>query len=142
VSRGTFQIHRPGVVTVAIDLDGPTADLVALERDLLALEERVAREGGRVVALFVRIRDVVAILGGPSFVRFARAYIDRTPGFERAALHVERSFVVRTVVDPIALLAPRATIRTFGDLDEAIAWTREVDPTFALPDRAGAGSRA
>ena len=124
-------MHRPGATTVAFDLDGPTADLVAVERELLALEARIAREGGRVVCLFARVRDVVAIVGATSFVRFARGYIERSPDFVRAAVYVERSFVVRTVVDPIALLAPRATIRTFSAHDQAVAWLREVDPTLS-----------
>ena len=110
----------------------PTADLAALEKELLAFEERVAREGGKVHALFCRIKNVVAILGGPSFVRFARAYIDRTPTFSRAAIHVERSFVVRTVVDPIALLAPRISIKTFSNVDQAVGFTKEADPTFRV----------
>jgi hypothetical protein len=131
-SKGELRIYRAGSNTVGFDLIGPTADLVALERELLAFEERIAREGGEVRALFCRIKDVVAILGGPSFVRFARGYIERTPKFERAALHVERSFVVRTVVDPIALLAPRISIKTFSNLEHAIGWTKEVDPTFRL----------
>ena len=133
-SKGTQRHYRPGASTVAFDLHGPTADLAMLEKELLAVEERVAREGGRVTALYCRIRDVVAILGGPSFVRFARDYIGRTPTFQRASVFVERSFVVRTVVDPIALLAPKIGIRTFSDLAAAAAWVREVDPTFQAPD--------
>jgi hypothetical protein len=129
---GVLRIHRPGSVTVGFDLDGPTADLAMLEKELLAFEDRVAREGGKVHALFCRIKNVVAILGGPSFVRFARAYIDRTPSFTRAAVCVERSFVVRTVVDPIALLAPRISIKTFSNVEQAAGWTKEVDPTFRL----------
>lgn len=134
MAKGEQRLYRPGATTVAFDLLGPTADLVALERDLLALEERIAREGGRVTSLFCRIRDVVAILGGPSFVRFARGYLERTPTFQRAAVYVERSFVVRTVVDPIALLVPRISLRTFSDEKLAAAWIREVDPTFQAPD--------
>ena len=125
-------MYRAGAITVGFDLDGPTADLVALEQELLALEDRIAREGGKVHALFCRIKDVVAIVGGPSFVRFARSYIDRTPTFARVAVQVERSFVVRTIVDPIALLAPRISIRTFSSGEPACAWTREIDPTFRL----------
>ena len=132
MSKGTIRLHRPGATTVAFDLDGPTADLVQLEKELLELETRIDREGGRVVCLLARIRDVVAVLGGTSFVRFARGYIDRTPTFVRAAVYVERSFVVRTVVDPIALLAPRALIRTFSVQDQAIAFVRELDPTVQL----------
>jgi hypothetical protein len=127
-------LYRPGATTVAFDLRGPTADLVELERELLALEERIAREGGRVTGVFCRIQDVVAIIGGPSFVRFARAYLERTPTFQRAGLYVERSFVVRTVVDPIALLVPRVTLRTFGDVKQAAGFIREADPTFQAPD--------
>jgi hypothetical protein len=134
--EGVLRIYRAGAVTVGFDLDGPTADLVALEKELLAFEERIAREGGKVHALFCRIKDVVAILGGPSFVRFARAYIERTPTFQRAAVHVERSFVVRTVVDPIALLAPRISIKTFSNVEQASGWTREIDPTFRLDSAA------
>jgi hypothetical protein len=133
VSKGTQRFYRPGATTVAFDLQGPTADLVALERELLAIEDRIAREGSRVTGLFCRIRDVVAIIGGPSFVRFARAYIDRTSTFQRAAVFIERSFVVRTVVDPIALLAPSRGIRTFSDEKAAAAYIREVDPTFQAP---------
>lgn len=133
MSKGSLRIHRPGATTVGFDLDGPTADLVALEKELLALEARIAREGGRVVCLFARVKDVVAVLGGTSFVRFARQYIERTPDFARVAVHVERSFVVRTVVDPIALLAPRIQLRTFAQLDPAAAWLSELDPTFQVP---------
>jgi len=132
-SKGELRTYRPGAVTVGFDLTGPTADLVMLEKELLALEARIAREGGRVVSLFCRVRDVVAILGGPSFVRFARAYFERTPSFQRAAVYVERSFVVRTVVDPIALLAPRVGMRTFSSLEGAGGWIKEVDPTFQVP---------
>ena len=134
MTKGTQRLYRPGASTVAFDLQGPTADLTLLEKELLAIEERIAREGGRVTGLFCRIRDVVAILGGPSFVRFARSYLERTPTFQRAGVFVERSFVVRTVVDPIALLAPKIGIRTFGDVKAAGAWVREVDPTFQPPD--------
>ncbi len=134
MSKGIQRFYRPGATTVGFDLLGPTADLVALEKELLGVEERIAREGGRITGLFCRIRDVVAILGGPSFVRFARAYIDRTPTFQRAAVFVERSFVVRTVVDPIALLAPSRGIRTFSDEKAAMAYIREADPTFQAPD--------
>lgn len=130
MSKGALRIHRPGATTVGFDLDGPTADLVTLEKELLALEARIAREGGRVVCLYARVRDVVAVLGGTSFVRFARGYIERTADFARVAVLVERSFVVRTVVDPIALLAPRIQIRTFSAEDAATAWLREADPTF------------
>jgi hypothetical protein len=137
VAKGEIRLYRPGATTVAFDLRGPTADLVELERELLALEERIAREGGRVTGLFARIRDVVAIIGGPSFVRFARGYLERTPGFQRAALYVERSFVVRTVVDPIALLVPRVTLRTFSDEKQAAAWILENDPTFRGGDPLG-----
>lgn len=133
MSRGEQRIYRPGVTTVGFDLVGPTGDLVALEAGLLDLEARVAREGGQVSALFCRVRDVVAIIGGPSFVRFARQYSARTPTFQRAAIYVERSFVVRTVVDPIAVLAPKLGMRTFSDVEEAAGWVREVDPTFRLP---------
>ncbi|MGZ3424923.1 MAG: hypothetical protein ACXVEE_44100, partial [Polyangiales bacterium] len=126
MTKGVLRTYRAGAVTVGFDLDGPTADLVALEKELLAFEERIAREGGKVHALFCRIKGVVAILGGPSFVRFARSYIERTPTFQRAAVYVERSFVVRTVVDPIALLAPRISIKTFSNIDQATGWTKDI----------------
>ncbi len=134
------RVYRPGAATVGFDLDGPTADLVHLERDLLELERRILGEGGLVRVVFARIRDVSAVQGGPTFVRFARAYSQRTPTFERCALHVVRSFVVRTIVDPIALVSPRITFRTFGEVDGALAFVGEVDPDFAserLPFQGG-----
>ena len=139
--KGSIRLYRPGAATVGFDMLGPAADLVQLERDLLLLEERIAKEGSRVVCLFARIRDVVAVYGGTSFVRFARSYIERTSTFSRCALHVERSFVVRTVVDPIALLSPAVSFKTSSDLDVVQQFAREVDPTFALhPFRADAKS--
>jgi hypothetical protein len=139
--KGSLRLYRPGTATVGFDMLGPAADLVQLESDLLRLEERIAKEGGRVVCLFARIRDVVAIYGGTNFVRFARSYIERTPTFARCALHVERSFVVRTVADPIALLSPRVGFKTSGDLDAVQQFARDIDPTFALhPFRADANA--
>ncbi len=131
--RDSIRLYRPGASTVGADIVGPKSDLARVEKELLAIEERIQREGSRVTTVLFRIRDVSAIFGGPAFVRFARAYIDRTPTFVRCAVFVERSFVVRTVVDPIALLAPRVTIRTFGTLEPAGGWLKEVDPTFQTP---------
>ena len=133
VGLGSIRLTRPGASTIGVDLDGPKVDLSALEKELTALEERIAREGGRVLGGLFRVRDVSAVLSGPSFVRFARAYVERTPSFVRAAVYVERSFVVRTIVDPIALLAPRISIRTFSALDPASGWLKEVDATFLMP---------
>jgi hypothetical protein len=130
-SGGSAATFRAGATTVGIDLRGPTADLVKLEAELLGWESRIAREGGQVTVLFGAVRDVVGIVGGPAFVRFARAYIERTPSFSRVSLFVERSFVVRTIIDPISLLAPRISIRTFGALEAATGWARELDPTFS-----------
>lgn len=133
VGQGTIRLTRPGASTFGVDLDGPKADLALLEKELLGLEDRIGREGGRLLAGLFRVRDVSAVLSGPAFVRFARAYIERTPTFVRAAVYVERSFVVRTIVDPIALLAPRITIRTFSSLESASGWLKEVDATFLMP---------
>jgi hypothetical protein len=127
------RFFRPGASTIGIDVDGPRADLGSLEAELLSIEGRIAREGGRVAAALFRIRDVSAVFNGPGFVRFVRAYVDRTPTFVRAAVYVERSFVVRTIVDPIAILAPRLNIRTFSSLEPCSAFLREVDPTFQMP---------
>lgn len=121
-------MYRPGPCTVGFDLEGPTTDLVVLERALLDAERRIAEEGGVVRLVFGRVRDVSAMHGGPTFVRFARAYVERTPTFERCALHVVRSFVVRTIVDPIAMVSPRVTFRAFAELDSALAFAQPVDP--------------
>lgn len=129
MSKGAVSIYRPGPRTVGFDLVG-AANLVLLERELLDVERRVADEGGVIEAVFARIRDVGAITGGPTFVRFARAYIERTPGFRRVGLHVVRSFVVRTIVDPIALASPRVTFRTFTEEASAVEFAREGDPEF------------
>ena len=133
VGQGTIRLTRPGASTIGVDIDGPRADLSVLEKDLLALEDRIAREGGRVLTGLFRVREVSSVLSGPSFVRFARDYVARTPSFVRAAVYVERSFVVRTILDPIALLAPRITIRTFSTLEPASGWLKEIDPTFLMP---------
>jgi hypothetical protein len=133
VGQGSIRLTRPGASTIGVDLDGPKADLSAVEKELLALEDRIAREGGRVLAGLFRVRDVSAVLSGPSFVRFVRAYVERTPSFARAAVYVERSFVVRTIVDPIALLAPGISIRTFSALEPVSSWLKEIDPTFLMP---------
>jgi hypothetical protein len=130
---GAVRLYRPGACTVGVDIDGPKAELTLVERELLGLEARIAREGGRVLAALFRVRDVSAVLSGPAFVRFARAYIDRTPGFSRVAVYTERSFVVRTIVDPIALLAPQLDIRTFSRLEPIAGWLKEVDATFLMP---------
>lgn len=133
---GGVRVYRPGPSTVGFDLSGPTGDLVALERALLDLERRIADEGGAVRLVFGRVRDVSAIHGGPTFVRFARAYVERTPTFERCALHVVRSFVVRTIVDPIAMVSPKVVFRAFSELDSAVVFAQPVDPGFdrlALP---------
>jgi hypothetical protein len=129
VSKGAVNIYRPGPRTVAFDLVG-AANLVLLERSLLDLERRAAERGSVVEGAFARIHDVTAITGGPTFVRFARAFLERTPSFRRVALHAVRSFVVRTIVDPIALASPGVTFRTFGDEASAIAFAREIDPEF------------
>lgn len=125
-------MYRPGAATVAFDLDGPSADLVQLERELLEIERRIVGEGALVRVVFGRIRDVSALQGGPTFVRFARAYIERTPTFERCALHVVRSFVVRTIVDPIAIVSPRVVFRAFGEVEGALAFAMAGDPDFQI----------
>lgn len=132
-------MYRPGAATVGFDLDGPTADLIQLERELLDLEAQIVGEGGLIRVVFGRIRDVSALQGGPTFVRFAKGYVERTPTFERCALHVVRSFVVRTIVDPIAIVSPRITFRTFGEVDSALAFALAGDPDFRadrLPSQA------
>jgi hypothetical protein len=125
-----LRVYRPGAATVGFDLDGPSADLVQLEREFLELEARIVAEGAQIRVVFGRIRDVSALQGGPTFVRFARGYVQRTPTFERCALHVVRSFVVRTIVDPIALVSPRITFRTFGEVDSAVAFAMAGDADF------------
>lgn len=125
-------MYRPGAASVGFDLDGPTADLFQLEHQFLELERQILAEGALIRVVFGRIRDVSALQGGPTFVRFARAYVERTPTFERCALHVVRSFVVRTIVDPIAIVSPRITFRSFGEVDSALAFAMAGDPDFLI----------
>ena len=132
MTRGGLRIYRPGPATVGFDLEGPTANLVQLEREFTAFEQAILAEGGLVRVVFGRVRDVSALQGGPTFVRFGRAFCERTPSFVRCSLHMVRSFVVRTVVDPIALVSPRIAFRTFAELESAIGFALGGDDGFSV----------
>lgn len=118
---------------MGLDIDGPRVDLADVEREMLTVEQRLEGEGSRIVAALIRVRDVHGVSNGPSFVRFARAFIDRHEQLRRIAIFAERSFVVRAIADPIALMSPRVALRLFPAEVAANGWIAEVDATFQPP---------